>query len=509
VPDNGLSRRIAGHSLHNIFSMGVKYAARLLFALGIGKAFAPAQFGVYTLITTTVTLISYLCQMGTASYCMFKIPGRPPDEGLRIFKSVLIYEAGLAGLILGGLSLWPGLREHFFGYFQIPDAHRAFFWMVPLIFADILALEFYRYLATVKRISESNCVSLFQLAVWVFPLAAWAGLAKKSLTVEVILSFWLAGSVTAAIYGAWRISPSALWRAPASFLIYKRAALFGFPLLLSGISQIVIDYSDRYFLARLASPDTLGVYAYQYNLILMVVAFVGPVLGNAVIPYTIEAYNLGQYEKAGAYLNHTLRLTLMALVPFLAVLYLARADVLLVLAKAEYTRYAWLMAFLVWIPLITLFNATFSNLMLMESKTTFLACATMAAALVNLGLNGWLIPSLGPLGAVISTLLSLLVNVGAYFILAPRMALKVRFGALRLPEVLGIGLGAVLLGEILSGWALGAFSPALRAAVLAGLAAAVFGGLYLLFGIWGPRETRWAAQALGWRRGEPLTPGNG
>ncbi|MGQ0645704.1 MAG: lipopolysaccharide biosynthesis protein, partial [Elusimicrobiota bacterium] len=268
----------------------------------------------------------------------------------------------------------------------------------------------------------------------------------------------------------------------------------------------VIEYSDRYFLAKLASPDTVGVYAYQYNLILMVVAFVGPVLGNAVIPYTIEAYNLGQHEKAGAYLNHTLRLTLMALVPILAALYLARADVLLVLAKAEYARYAWLMAFLVWIPLITLFNATFSNLMLMESKTMFLAGATTLAAVVNLGLNGWLIPSWGPLGAVISTLVSLLVNFGAYFVLAPRMVLKVRFGALKLPEVLGIGLGAVLLGEGLSGWALGTCSPALRAAVLAGLAAAVFGGLYLLFGILGPQEARWAAQAFGRRRAEPSTP---
>src|SRR5713226_2224668 len=103
-----------GVNVGALMQMGHTFVTKVVIAVGragllvaLVRAFAPADFGAYSLITTNLTFAIILAGLNANLLIYRAVPGTEPADGRRIFVSVSFFELGLALLLLV-LSLATG-----------------------------------------------------------------------------------------------------------------------------------------------------------------------------------------------------------------------------------------------------------------------------------------------------------------------------------------------------------------------------------------------------------------
>lgn len=230
----------------------------------------------------------------------------------------------------------------------------------------------------------------------------------------------------------------------ASRAVLRAPLRFGYPLLVAGYANLLIQAGDRYVLAFYTSLNEVGLYNFGYTF--------GALITLLLVDPTQRSFQpvlLRQEEEPEA-LRAFVRRSATAFYAFgtwlaLALSLYARELIQLMASKPSFEP-AWVI-----VPVIA-FSALQHGLggflgagLLMRQKAFHISALLLLAAAVNIGLNFLLIPPFGILGAAFATLASYLVwN-------ALRARLSARFYALhferrRLLALTGLGVGLLAAG---------------------------------------------------------------
>jgi len=200
---------------------------------------------------------------------------------------------------------------------------------------------------------------------------------------------------------------------------YRKMALYGLPIMLAGLPGVINEVFDRqllkYLLPEETSMETLGVYGAVFRLSVFIALFI------QAYKYAVEPFFFGQSESKNAPKMYAQVMEILVLILVLAVLFLST---FLDLIKHFIDEKFW-----VGLPLVPLLfvsqmlTGVLVNLNIwykISDKTRFGVYITLLGAVVSVGLNVLLIPSMGYWGAAIAAVATHAVMVVHSYVLSQK-----------------------------------------------------------------------------------------
>ena len=366
----------------------------------LSRGFGVDAYGIWAQFFVALQVLSVVVSLSLDDTLMRFVAGASTREVQREHYYTMMFLLGGVSIVAAvALLLWPGP----IAYVLFGNASYAIFvqLMAPaLVFEalDELTLHMIRALDRAKlyALLESS-----QAVVRIVALAA-ALLVTKSLTAALLVNM--------AVQVIWLVVQLALnyrfvgFKWP-TFKYLRESMAYSLPLIPTRYSNLILSYSDRLVITHVSGPAAVGIYAASYDLARLGWHVVLP-LRMALLPVMSRLWDEGKREDVSVLLNQSVKYSIILGLPAVAGLS-ALAPYFFSLASApEFSE-----ASLYIVPLVgagILLNGTtgvFATVMRLHKNTRAIAVAVSASAIVHLALNLLLIPTMGIIGAAISTLL--------------------------------------------------------------------------------------------------------
>nr|WP_263324732.1 lipopolysaccharide biosynthesis protein [Neobacillus sp. Marseille-Q6967] len=369
----------------------------ILLLMMFTRFFSPKEYGTYTIvINLTIIAGSLLAQWVVLAVQRF----RPEYQGQivafnRNLNQLLLYLS--IGFLIGAAI----------GYLFVPDAIHHYYW--PSVFLVVTSLYFMVlsavYQADLKAKNLRN-LNVFQsvsrfgiimILVMILPVGPagfiWGTVIAQLVVLAPMLRYVKAQKVFLGIPAASRFSDFSrkFWK-------------YGFPLIGWYIGTTVLNLTDRFLLEYFRTSDEVGIYSANFTIAVQAIALLCNPLYFAAQPLMMKEV---QEQRDQAWMEkrilHFTTLFIMVAVPLAVYFSIFRVEVSEILLGEKFTSGA------VVIPVLILGFFAW-NLGLYGQLTYQIAERTKsmfyfvtAAAVCNVVLNLFLIPSWGLMGAAVST----------------------------------------------------------------------------------------------------------
>ncbi len=404
------------HSLIYALARGVPGIVNFLAITVYTRMLSPDQYGQYALVIAAVGLIdSVLFQWLRLGLLRFlpRYTDHPQVLLATLVTAFMVVVAFTASLGAGVYLLWPGLVEH-----KLLATGMLLLWIQAWF---ELNLELARsQLAPSRYGLMSIFKSLLALTVGILMVLQGAGALGPL--------FGLIGGMAIAIVlvarREWRTDDTGLFDRQLA----GRLVRYGLPMTATYSLAFLVGSSDRFMLAWFLGANAPGLYAPGYDLTQFSLMMLMMVVNLAAYPMVVRALEQKGVAEARKQLENVLVLTVAVALPFATGLAICSENISGVLLGETYRETATTL-----IPMIAISSFLFGikvfylDLGFQLSNKTYLEPWVMVgAALVNIVLNFWWIPTMGLTGAAAATLVSY--TVGAY------LSWKLGRGAFPLPS---------------------------------------------------------------------------
>ncbi|MDP8916921.1 MAG: lipopolysaccharide biosynthesis protein, partial [Pseudomonadota bacterium] len=252
----------------------------------------------------------------------------------------------------------------------------------------------------------------------------------------------------------------------------RRYAAYGLPMSLSLILALALSTTDRFIIAGFLGEESVGAYHAGYSVGFRMLDVVFIWLGLAGAPAAVAALERGGPKALAEAAQQQAELMALIAIPAVAGLALVAGPLVEVLVGEQLRAEAAQVT--PWIALGAFFYGVstyyFHQAFTLGRRTGLLLLAMAAPAVANIGLNLWLVPAYGIIGAAWSTAASFALGTLASALLGRRaIALPVPWAAIaRCALAAGVMAAAVRSTPASGGWS----ELFLKAAVGAGVYAA-------------------------------------
>ena len=422
-------------------------------------------FGVLSLLTVTLTLATIVLKFGLNHAFFRHYYETDEDEHRRkIVGSTLVFL--LVSSAAATVVLWM-LAPQVTGILFKGDQSRAnlvqlvflicFFEVLSLVPDSILRAKF----KSAKYSTLNITAFLFQLVVIVYLV-----LAVGATVGNVLIGRLIGAAFEALLFYAMVFRDLSL---RFSFRELRGLLAFGTPLIFGQVSFHLFMMIDRFFLERFATERALGAYAMATTLVSVVTVLVTVPFSQV---WTVMRFSVMNEEGATEYYSRVLTYILLVSM-FLALCVSAVAgDGLILFSLSGYWSAATIIPLLGLATVLDCASRVLNVGITLRKRTIFAPIVIIAALLINIGLNFWLIPRYGIMGATVSTLISYIVFCALRF-WASNMFFKVNYEWSRVFTILAVGsamIGAFYLTDTLRGESPGNMRLVLTMALKASLA---------------------------------------
>ena len=271
-------------------------------------------------------------------------------------------------------------------------------------------------------------------------------LVVKGLKIDGVLYAQLFGEIVQAVIVIPKIL--AQIKVKIEFKIIGEALKFGFPLIFSAMAINLLNGSDRFIIKFLSTDTQLGLYELGYRIAGVINMFVIMPFGLTIMPLAYRLYkqegDKEYYKKLKTYVAFFLIWSGFALSVY------GRELVELFAQRASYYPASAVVPLIVLAYIIYGISMISSFGMYLTGNNKFIAYITLLCAGINIGLNFWLIPIYGIMGAALDTviafaILDILSNI------ASNRYYKINYEYSKLIKLFAIGIlifwGSVYLNE--------------------------------------------------------------
>jgi O-antigen/teichoic acid export membrane protein len=262
--------------------------ALLLFVLA--RHLPPEDFGVFTLLVTTLTLALYAVGLEFSTFSAREILRRDRAEVSGLVRDQLVMHllsyAVVGPLLLlvfvAGLLPWGVLG-----------------WFLPLLVVDHLGQEAQRLLVTLQRPAAAACQLFVRQGVWVYALLVLAWAAPWTISLNVVLGCWLVGEMAGLLLGAYFLR-GIPWRPglerPVDWPWLRRGLTVALPFAGSTLAFLAAASLDRYAVRHFAGAEAVGVYGFYLSVQGAIQSLLG---GGLVSVYQARIVLVGQRGQLG------------------------------------------------------------------------------------------------------------------------------------------------------------------------------------------------------------------
>ncbi len=403
-----LTRQVAkGGGIAFIGSVIGKVATFGLHIL-LGRVLGPGVYGVYALGTSVTGIAQSVASLGlNEGVIRFSAMYRGVGDNARVKGTILAalaissISSVVAAAVLFGFS--RPIAERFFHETDLVWVLRVFAMALPFYVLMGITTSFAQ---SFRRIGIQQGIQNIFRPLFNLVLVGLAFLLGFRLA-GAVYGFLVSGIVSAVLgfYFLWRIFPEVV---RISNAVYQTAQLarFSVPMFLIGISYFLLTYTDRIMLGYFRKASDVGVYNAATVIALQMTIFLGAFI-SIFSPMVSDLHNRGNRKELESLFTTTTKWILSLTLPLFIILMIFSKSIMLIFGPKFIGG---------WIVLIILALAQLVNVgtgpvgmfLQMTGRQDIDCMNGIILLLLNIGLNGWLIPIYGTLGAAIATGVSLI-----------------------------------------------------------------------------------------------------
>ena len=368
-------------------------------------------YGTLNLVLPGVNLLVFLLSLGMFEYLLRRLPGMPAMDQVRLYGKLLRVNLALvaAAALIGSPLLLVLLAPGGFGQAEVlPVA-------LGLVTSAVMQFRIF-FLLGCNDLFRFRAAQLLANDLWFFiVLAAWPFFGIGLTEVLWIWSGWLAVTMLATEpWGPFRL---VFLRGPSPVPL-REVMAFGLPLLPLIMGELLFRFADRAFVGHFLGAGAVGEYTATMNVALLVFLVGTQVVGLLVPKFNERRNALTAGGDAAPHRDPELRRAFSVMLRYGLVLggfgagviaFLGWA-VLDILVAEEFRDAAYILPWAAPASFFFLVHLVFSRVLIALDRSRLVGGLTLAAAVLNAGLNPLLIPAFGErglLGAALATTISL------------------------------------------------------------------------------------------------------
>lgn len=388
-------RDIGSVGIANLF---VSLSGLLLLPI-LTKTLPIEEYGTWVQITVTMGLIPAVAMLNlpfTMVRFLAAVKSRQEfQEGYYSIAAVMVMSGGLAAFALFILAE-PVAAALFDNQVAITKI------LAVIVFLECINGLQLNYFRTVQQINQysyllsfKTCLQLILVGALVLAgyglFGAAIGLFVTDLALLLIMCILITSEIGIAI---------------PKFKHLREYLSFCLPTVPGGISNWVVNSSDRYVIALFLGPACVGYYSPGYALGNTISMFIAPL--SFILPVVLSKYyDEGHHSDVKTILSYSMKYFLALAIPSVVGLSLLSKPLLTILSTPEIAEQGYLITtFLALSGLLFGLYAIITQILMLEKKTGISGTIWIVAAILNLGLNIIFVPIFGIIGAAVTTLLA-------------------------------------------------------------------------------------------------------
>lgn len=407
----------------------------LLTAPIFTRIFAPAEYGVISLIASVISFLSILLLFGMDN-ALFVSFYQYKKEKKEVVSSAFWFLL-LWGLLIAGIaSIFSNQISQLIFHNSLYKAlFFLTFWTAYLtllinISKTILRLEFraktFALITIINAVISTGLMIWFVVGIHKGLFGYFLGSFSGTLITFLVTIFLIKKNLSRTI----------------SFLRLKEMLSFGVYLLPASVAFFVFDLSDRFFLNHYRTLTELGLYSIGINIASLIVFF-SYALGQAWSPQVLNIY----YSNKRTFHQFVPRFFEYYSIFFFSlavIITIFSSEILRILTTQQFFAASTVVGPLSLAMVFSASNQVTSLGITISRKTKYFASYTILAAILNIGLNFLLIPRYGMVGAAYATTSSYLFLTISYYFVSQKF-IRIKLNLSKIIRLVGLSMMFILI----------------------------------------------------------------
>lgn len=276
----------AGSLLLRTLAMGSKF---VIFTY-LSKYFSEQVYGVYSLMTTTVTIAIFLLGLDFYNYAIRDILVQPKDRAAKVASSFFLYGMIYIAFFLIGYPVFK----------QISYLSEFTVLIIIIAISEHLNQEIYRLLVAFRKVLFANWLLFFRVAGWTIWVLFKIIFLKQEVSLGYILSVWMIFNVsTIVVTGIWFLLP--IKKAFSEISVKKDWLKKGLKISMifyaATMALKVIEYSNRYIVEFILDETATGIFSFYSNISMIIGLYINTIVISYELPDLIESSTTDVYQE--------------------------------------------------------------------------------------------------------------------------------------------------------------------------------------------------------------------
>lgn len=349
------------------------------------RLFNPGEYGVYTIILTTVGILTVVTNEWIGPSVIRFYSQYEKQNDLGSLGATLQY-LGMASV--GALSIIAAIGIWIWGSHAAMPV--SYLWLGLILFIVTALAGLLLQLLVARR--KANHYSFF--TVWQQCICVVIGLSLAGLC-----SMGITGLLLGTILGIGLILPF-LFRIAFHNIScghYSKTAAgaimsYGFPLMMTNLASLALRLSDRYVIQLFCGSHEVGLYSVSYSIADRSVSLVVSLLTLASGPIAMDLWEKEGVEQTRQFVHKVARFFLIVATPAAVGLSLLGKSILELLASSPFHGGYKIMPLIAASMFLLGLQRYFQLGLLFHKKTGIIMMILVASSALNIGLNFWLVP---------------------------------------------------------------------------------------------------------------------
>ena len=387
--------------LFNLTLRALIMLAKFLLIVYIGKYLTISFLGEYGLFVTTVTIAIFFLGMDFYTYNTRELIGQDKQIQLTFIRDQFIFHS------LTYIVILPLLFIIF--VFDIISYQYIFFFYFVLILEHI-SQELYRLYTTLSMPVFANILLFLRTGIWVYiVILLWIYDIKDTKNLHTIYQSWIIGSLFSIILGfgyLYKIYENNVFFGKINWKWISKGLKVSIPFFIGTIAYKMIEFSDRYMIDVYMSKSDVGIYTFFGSIANSMQSVVFVLVIMIFYPKLIELYKNDKLEEFNLSVKQffweVLIYSIIVIIGIVIFIY----PILYFLGKEEFVDSLSVLWILLGATLVLNLSFVPHYILFVKHKDIVIRNITLIGAGLNIGLNIFLIPLYGIVGASIATFFS-------------------------------------------------------------------------------------------------------
>jgi O-antigen/teichoic acid export membrane protein len=366
----------------------------------ITKTLGTYDYGLWAQINVIVSLVSSFALMGLSMGFVRFLSSETEKKMIREAVYSILFFVAISGF-LSSLLIYMFAEPLATFFFKDPEATYFIQAGSALIFLSVvesISLFYFRVFRQIKKFSYFTLFETFGKLFFILILLKMGyGLLGVIIATLLVQSSILLISLVIIVSQIGFVIPR--------FTHIKEYLQFSLPLTPSALVRWITESSDRFLVTYFLGLGSAGVYSAAYSIGNLIQLFASP-LQLILLPELSKLFDEDKIDQVRIYLSNSLRYFLLVTVPAVFGLSALAKPLLGIFTTQDFISGWFIIPIIALSGLLAGIFQIFVNIMLLVKETKSATYINIIAAISNVLLNLLLIPSIGIIGAALSTLIS-------------------------------------------------------------------------------------------------------